>query len=80
MDITCVNLDGIIDAPESENVLEVDTRDGKLLGLSSGRKDELVVVDEFFPPLQHDLLSHSVDRGDCLMIYPPFISDVTKGF
>lgn len=80
MGITFIDLDGIVDAPESENVLEVDTRDGELLGLPSGRKDELVVVNKLFPSLQHDLFSHNINGGDGLMIYVPSIRDVTNWF
>ena len=70
VDTTCVNLDGIVNAPESEHVLEVDAWDGKPLRLPSWRKDELVVVDKLFPSLQHDLLSNDVDGCHGLRILP----------
>lgn len=79
VDITCINLYGIIDGSEGENVLEVDTRNGQLLWLPSGRKDELIVVDKLFPSFQHDLLSGNVDRGDGLRIHPVVIQGITSG-
>lgn len=66
--ITCIDLNGIIDATEGENVFEVNTGDWECLGLASRRKNELVVVDELFAPFQNYLLSNGVDRGDGLMI------------
>ena len=67
--ITCINLGRIIDAPESKNILKVDTGDGELLGLASGSKDELVIVNELFASFQHDLLSENVDGGDSLVTH-----------
>ena len=80
MDITCVDLYGITYAPESENVLKVDTRNGKLLRVPSWRKDELVVVNKLFPSLQYNLLSDNVDGGDGLTVYPSFTRHFTNGF
>ena len=79
-DFTCVNLDRIIDTSESENILEVDARDGDFPGLAPRGEDELIVVDELFPSLQHDPFSRNVDRSDGLGTRTSFRCDVTEGF
>ena len=74
---TCVDLDRIVNPSESENVLEVSTRDREFLGLASRSKDELIIVNELFASFQHDLLSRNVEGGDSLGIYASFRHDVT---
>ena len=77
--VTCVNLDGILDASESENVLEVGTRNREFPGLASRSKDELIIVNELFASFQHDLFSRNVDGGDRLGIHALFRHDVAGG-
>ena len=70
--MTCVDFDRIINASESEDVLKVGTRDGKLPGLATRRKDELFIVNELLASFQHDLFSRDVNGSDSLRMYAPF--------
>jgi hypothetical protein len=77
-EVTCIDLYGVTNAAESENVLEVSTGNGKPLGLASRSKDELVVVNKLFTSFQNYLLSDDVDGGDGLIIYSLFAHGVTN--
>jgi len=76
--VTCVNLDGIVNASEGGNVLEIGARDREFLGYPSRSKDELIIVNELFSSFQHDLFSRNVDGGDGLGIYASFRQDITE--
>ena len=67
--VTCINLARIVNTSECENILEVNTRDWELPGVTSGSEDELVVVNKFFASFQHDPLSRNVDGSDGLTIH-----------
>ena len=78
--VTCVNLDRIVDASESENVLEVGTRDREFLGLASRSKDQLIIMNKLFASFQHNPLSRNVDGSDSLEIYVLLRHHITGEF